>query len=380
MPSRMPHPGPWDDAMRRATAAVAAERPSGMDETCWDDVAMRGIVAMVLYALHLRESLPVDEIPWPEVLWQLRDDQRVEGLVAAVLPNAVHDLARTARPGDSTAECWRWLTRTWDPRAPVKSAFTMEMGLTHRLSHGWVPDTPEPRWGGMSRGIGNGLPDPALEVCTHWAADIVQRAIITERGGHHAHDRVKAVSGAFAGHRGTVRDVGWYVDDENERVDGPAGYVVQLDDREGVERFDANEVKRCSDRRPPRPRSRFMDSLLLGVNAPPELKTCEEDLAEKLDRASNPEIVPERLRRTIAAAHLHRHLELERQASPSPQRFTWCVLVHWYQLTERYADDKRADLYEVIITRHLHDPEPAHHLALSEDDAHAVIARYISAA
>ncbi|MEV5483545.1 MULTISPECIES: hypothetical protein [Streptomyces] len=82
------------------------------------------------------------------------------------------------------------------------------------------------------------------------------------------------------------------------------------------------------------------------------------------------------MRRTIADAH--HHLELDWQASPGPQRYTWRVLLHWYQLTERYADDQRAHLYEVVVKRHLNDPEPAHHLALNEDDLPAVIERCIS--
>ncbi len=81
-------------------------------------------------------------------------------------------------------ECWRWLTRTWDPNAPVKSSFIEPLLAGEGASRsGWVPDAPEPRWGGMSRSIGAGLPDLALEVSTTWAAGVVQTAIITELGG-----------------------------------------------------------------------------------------------------------------------------------------------------------------------------------------------------
>ncbi|MFF7413267.1 hypothetical protein [Streptomyces lydicus] len=375
MPPRAPAPEPWNDAVRRATDATAADRPGGMDERCWDDVAMRGIIATVLYALHLRERQPVDAIGWPAVLWQLRDDERVAELVTAVLPRAGLDLARTAAPGDPVTECWRWLTRTWDPHAPVKSAF-LQPALSPSSLDGWVPDAPEPRWGGMGRGIASGLPDPALEVCTHWAAGVVQRALITERRGHHAHDRVQVASGAFAGHRGYVSNVGWYFDDASETVDGPAGYVVDLDDVPGTEDIDADQVEGCADLRwPRRPEGTLKDGPPPGLHDPlPPAKTCEEDLRELLGRACNPEVVPEQLRRA-AAAHRHHHLELDWQASPDPQRFTWRVLLHWYQLTEHYADDQRADLYEVVITRRLHDAEPAHHLALSESDLPGLIAR-----
>ncbi|GAA2255752.1 hypothetical protein GCM10010430_44480 [Kitasatospora cystarginea] len=380
MPSRSPQPTPWENAMRRASNATALDRPGGMDETCWDDVAMRGIVAMVLYALHLRHRQPVDEIRWQAVLWQLRDDQRVEALVTAVLPDAGHDLSRTARPGDPVAECWRWLTRTWDPLAPVKSSF-LQPALSRKAPGGWVPDTPEPRWGGMSRGIGSGLPDPALEVCTGiWAAGVVQRAIIAERQGHHPRDRIEVASGALKGHRGYVLETGWHFDDATETVDGPAGYVVDLDEVEGTERIDADQVAASSNLRwPQRPEGTLKDGPPPGFDTPfPPAKTCEEDLEEILGRASNPEMVPEHLRGTIKAAQHHYHLQLDWQASPSPQRLTWRVLLHWYQLTEHYADDQRADLYEVVVTRHLHDPEPVHNLALSENDVPAVIARCTS--
>ncbi|MFZ3470370.1 hypothetical protein ACODT3_24660 [Streptomyces sp. 4.24] len=161
MPPRSPDPAPWDEAVRRATKVTAADRPGGMDEMCWDDVAMRGTVATVLYALHLRERQPVDAIGWPAVHWQLQDGERVTKLVTTVLPRAGHDLSRTAAPGDPVTACWRWLTRTWDPGAPVKSA-SLQPALSHISPEGWVPEAPEPRWGGMSRSIGNALPDPAL--------------------------------------------------------------------------------------------------------------------------------------------------------------------------------------------------------------------------
>lgn len=288
---------------------------------------MRGIIATVLYALHLRERQPVDAIGWPAVLWQLRDDERVTELVTAVLPHAGLDLSRTAAPGDPVTECWRWLTRTWDPHAPVKSAF-LQPALSPSSLDGWVLDAPEPRWGGMSRGIASGLPDPALEVCTHWAAGVVQRQMITERRGHHTHDRVRVTSGAFTGHRGYVSNVGWYFDDASETVDGPAGYVVDLDDVAETEDIDADQVEGCRDLRwPRRPEGTLKDGPPAGLHDPlPPAKTCEEDLRELLGRAGNPEVVPEQLRR--AAAHRHRHLELDWQASPDPQRFTWRVLLH----------------------------------------------------
>jgi hypothetical protein len=376
MPLRSPAPDPWDKAVRRATDATADDQPGGMDEQCWDHVAIRGIVATVLYTLHLRERQPVDTIGWPAVLWQLHDHERVTALVTTVLPRVGHDLAHTAAPGDPVTECWRWLNRTWDPGAPVKSAL-LQPAPSNRSQDGWVPAAPEPRWGGMCRGIGNGLPDPALEVCTHWAAGVVQRQMITVNQGHHTHDRIKVTAGSLTGHRGYVRDAGWYFDDQSETVEGPTGYVVDLDDVEGTEVIDADQVEACADLRwPRRPEGTLKDGPPTGWNAPlPPPKTCEEDLRELLERASNPDIVPDQLRRAIARAHRHHRLELDWQASPAPQRFTWRVLHHRFQLTENYADDQLADLYEVAVTRRLHDAEPTHHLALSEDDLPGLIAR-----
>ncbi|MFE9424222.1 hypothetical protein ACFYNO_14790 [Kitasatospora sp. NPDC006697] len=348
-----------------------------MDETCWDDVAMRGIVAMVLYALHLRDRQPVDEIRWQKVLWQLRDDQRVGALVTVVLPGGGHDLSPTGPPGEPVTECWRWLTRIWDPHAPAGSPFR-EPALTRNGADRWVPDAPEPRWGGLSRGIGRGLPDPALEVCTGiWAAGVVQQAILTERGGHRAHDRVKVTAGPLKGYRGYVREIGWSFDDAAETVEGPAGYVVDLDNVEGAERIDADQVTASSDLTWPHcPEGTLKDGPPLNVDGPlPPARTCADDLREILGRAANPDVVPEQLRRTISAARRHHHVQLDWQASPAPQRFTWRVVLHWYQLADHCADDQRADLYEVIVTRHLHDPEPIHHLALIEDDVAAMIAR-----
>jgi hypothetical protein len=89
-----------------------------MDEQCWVEVAIRGIIATVLYALHLRERQSVELIGWwSAVLWQLRDDKRVTELVSTVLTRTGHDLSRTAGAGDPGTECLRWLTRTWDPSA-----------------------------------------------------------------------------------------------------------------------------------------------------------------------------------------------------------------------------------------------------------------------
>ncbi|MCY0942406.1 hypothetical protein [Streptomyces antarcticus] len=370
----------WDAAVRRATDATAAHTPGGMDENCWDDVAMRGILAVVLYSLHLRENAPIDAIRWQAVLWQLRDDQRVTELATSVLAGAGHDLDRTAEPGDPVADCWRWLRRTWNPHAPrnpvPKKREPVPVHVPPNLRE--LPQAPELRWGGMTRGIGAGLPDPALEVCTDWAAGIVQQSITADCHAHHRHDRVAVISGAHAGRRGYVAETGWHFDDATETVEGPAGYVVDLDDVEGTERIDADGVTSSWDLRwPHRPQGSLKDAPPPGLHDPlPPAKTSAEDLAEILGRAADPAVVPQSLRSQIAAAHAHHHLELDRQARPNPGRVSWQVFHHWYQLTKHYADDQRADLFEIVVTRHLHDTHPVHHLTLSEENLPDLIARY----
>ncbi|MFG3000928.1 hypothetical protein [Streptomyces sp. NPDC048340] len=370
----------WDAALRHATGVTAAHSLGGMDENCWDDVAVRGILAVALYALHLRESAPVDAVRWQQVLWQLRDDQRITALATSVLPGAGHDLARTAQPGDPVADCWRWLTRTWDTRAPRNPAPDKREAVPVHVPQDLreLAEAPELRWGGMTRGIGRGLPDPAIEICTDWAASIVQQAITADSYGHHRHDRVAVISGPHAGRRGYVVESGWHFDDDTETVQGPAGYVVDLDDAEGTARIDADAVTGSSDLRwPHRPADSLKAVPPPGPHDPlPPAKTSAEDLADILARAADPAIVPKCLRARIAGAHAHHHLELDRQARPAPGRVTWQVLHHWYQLTEHDADDQRADLFELVVTRHLLDPRSVHHLALSEDDLPALIARF----
>ncbi|MCZ0975864.1 hypothetical protein O1L55_40685 [Streptomyces albulus] len=90
---------PWAEAVCRSTVATAAARLGEMDENCWDDVAMRNIIAMVLYALHLRDQQSVASISWNAVLWQLRGDQRVNALVTGMLPGPATIALAPPRPG-----------------------------------------------------------------------------------------------------------------------------------------------------------------------------------------------------------------------------------------------------------------------------------------
>jgi hypothetical protein len=49
--------------------------------------------------------------------------------------------------------------------------------------------------------------------------------------------------------------------------------------------------------------------------------------------------------------------------------------MHWYQAGEEYAEDQRVSLWEITFTTHLCDPCPVSYLALSEEEAQALIAR-----
>lgn len=57
----------WEAAVQRATTVTTAHTAGGMDERCWDDVAIRGILAITLYCIHLRGHQPVEDIRWPPV-------------------------------------------------------------------------------------------------------------------------------------------------------------------------------------------------------------------------------------------------------------------------------------------------------------------------
>lgn len=158
----------WDNAVRRATAVANSERPGGMDEDCWDDVAIRDIIATVLYALHLRTGTEADTVPWSSVLWWLHDDERVISLVEDTVPGAAQALTgTTAGTEEAVLDRWRWLNRTWDPDAPVRrrNRPSSAGGTLRQSGHelfGTRVAVAEPRWDGMSRGIAGVLPDPAL--------------------------------------------------------------------------------------------------------------------------------------------------------------------------------------------------------------------------
>lgn len=158
----------WDDAVRRATAVANSERPGGMDEDCWDDVAIRDIIATVLYALHLRTGTEVGTVPWSSVLWWLHDDERVISLVEDTVPRAAQALTETTAGTEEAAlDRWRWLDRTWDPDAPVRrrNRPSSAWGTLRQIEYDRFVSpvaVAEPRRDGMSRGVAGGFPDPGV--------------------------------------------------------------------------------------------------------------------------------------------------------------------------------------------------------------------------
>lgn len=370
-------PSAWEAAVRRATVVADRERPGGMDEDCWEDVAIRDIIAVALYALHVRHETPVDEVPWSHVLWWLWDDEHVITLVEDTFPDAGQALTTSDDElSDPLLARWRWLNRTWDPEAPVRRRNVPPPPWDALMRRGRdAADGPqaEPRWEGMSRGIAQALPDPALEVCTHWAAGAVGAVFSAEQGGLAVHERVRVHGGRFAGQGGYVRDIGWGFDDENQQVTGPEGYVVDLDDTEGTERIDAKFLEPATDLRwPRRPVGALKVGLPPGLNdALPSMPSCAEDLEHLLAGASNPEAVPEDLRTSIRHARRHHHLDMRRLARPRPHRASAQLLLHWYELTDQDVNDPagRAEIWELLTTEHLRDEQPVRLLATSESEA-----------
>jgi hypothetical protein len=181
----------WDAAIRRATAVVHREQPGGMDEDNWDTVAMRDIIAMVLCALHTRSGTAVEAVQWSQMLWRLWEDEHVITLIEDTIPGAAEAIAE---PGgemvDPVLARWRWLNRTWDPDAPIRRRnlpWTSWEFLRQQRDDGSGAPLPEPRWEGMSRGIGDGLPDPALVMNSSG----VSRPSLSQQSGGFRLDRMR---------------------------------------------------------------------------------------------------------------------------------------------------------------------------------------------
>ncbi|MFF7098281.1 hypothetical protein ACFY9A_38785 [Streptomyces rubradiris] len=182
-------------------------------ETNWDYVAVRDVIAVVLYAVGERTGLRPQDVPLGAVLWHLKGgSQQVRTLTEDLLGPTESAWgagpADRAACGDSVAATWRWLTRYW----PASS---------------W--GGPASAWDGMSRSIGRGNPAPAVEVVTGWASRAVADALAIDRRALAAGTRVRITGGEYAGRFARVRSIAWQLDDDAR--DARLGYEVSLDGR-----------------------------------------------------------------------------------------------------------------------------------------------------
>jgi hypothetical protein len=199
----------WAVALRRAEALASRDIIPGTT-TSWDDVAVRGILAVAIAGCAIRDSRPAEQVTWPTVLAALLTDDRLQESAARAVASDVDPLPpqewMIPGGGDSTPSLqWRWLTRRWDPEA------------SHQ------------RWDGLPRAIARGLPDPAIQVCHGWAVNAVSRAVEEERGALPRRQPVQILHGDLAGARGWVEGPSWYVDTAGELAAGPPqSYLLSI--------------------------------------------------------------------------------------------------------------------------------------------------------
>ncbi|MFF3277433.1 hypothetical protein ACFYWU_41935 [Streptomyces chrestomyceticus] len=142
--------------------------------------------------------------------------------------------------------------------------------------------------------------------------------------------------------------------DAQRAADGPpVRYLVDLDEADAPQRFEARCLTPGTDGKqwPERVAGPSRSTLPTrrGEDEATRASSCAEHLAEVLDRASNPEAVPDHLRQAIARAHSHHHQEEDHQARPRPHRVTWQVISHWYQVTATYSPTAILRLWEVGV-------------------------------
>jgi hypothetical protein len=171
----------WAAAFARADGLAAARfGPRGDKQQNWDHHGVRGMLAVTIYAVALRNEQPVADVGLSRILVPLldRDDFLAQ---AHVLAAAGHDLNTRTYSADPVVRQWKWLLRTWDPDA-----------------------APGTRWDGMTRGIARGLPDPAIDVLYGWARSAVEAPLVHERGGIARRTTVEITAGPHAGVMGRV--------------------------------------------------------------------------------------------------------------------------------------------------------------------------------
>lgn len=357
----------WRTAVARA--GLLAARASAVDENCWDEVAIRDTIAVTLYALATRSREPVAQIGLDSVLWQLQDADRIRALLDPLV---------TADPaGDPAglAARWAWLERVWNPEAP----FAAQLADQDRTYSPWTPgDRAEPRWGGMTRGIARGLPDPALEVCLLHAAGAVSARLLAASTGLPKYTRVAVTAGPYEGDHGYARGPVWALDDERETVTAPPyGYEVLLDHDNTIPApvIEAAHLRTAHDGLawPHHPAGSPREHLS-AYTRPPQ-PGCAELLESILARSTNPQVVPEDLRARIAGSDRSVQRLVERRAAPRPRRFTWQAIEHCF--VAHNPADPIASVFEVEFTRKVMDPAPVSVLALDESEVLPLVAAHL---
>lgn len=382
---------PVDDAEAGGAFSVALERagdaavrvvpePAQGRDASWDLAAVRGIVAMVLYALHQRERVPVEAVSWSSAAWCLRDDAAVVELVESVLPH-LRTAVGGAQPdgADPVARTWWWLNRTWRPPGGVPLELMGRPRPGEPVDAGEVlaaARAQEP-WDGMVRGIARDLPDPAVEICAGWARIAASGMLLAEHGGLEPHTRVQITAGPLDGQYGYVDGPVWAVDEQEGRVlTPPAAYAVDLDDAppgDAPSTVDAGQLSASADGLAwPRRRAGSARDRPAWTDETPEHRTVATEVDALLRRAANPQDVPEPMLAAMRAASRITVLVNHRGATPRPNRWSWTVFNHAYD-EDSGADGEPLMVAEVWFTRHAADPNPLVHLAPGISDLRALI-------
>ncbi|MDW6064495.1 hypothetical protein SAZ11_49335 [Streptomyces sp. FXJ1.4098] len=133
----------WRTAVDRAEEITARAQPV---PGSWDYRAVRGILAVTPAGLAHRERVPVRAVTSASLLEHLH---RGPSTVCALADEL--GLSSSSGTGPAADE-WTWLIRPWPSEPPAANGDN------------------------QTRGIGRGLTDPAVLVCTDWAALAVQTA------------------------------------------------------------------------------------------------------------------------------------------------------------------------------------------------------------
>ncbi|MGW3228738.1 hypothetical protein [Kitasatospora sp. NPDC001095] len=368
----------WRQATRRAHQVVTTHLrvPFGS----FDYLAVRDTIAMVLYCLHVVGKQPVTDVPWEKVPWYLRagEDELIEQLSQNSLSAAGHDTSPDyygqVVPGvDHVADRYRWLTRTWNPTAPLEPSDAVDDDRALSRPNG---SSDRLRWGGLQRHAHVKLPDPAIELFLPEAFAAVAIEVSARRGDLSPRQRVRVAAGPYEGQHGYVHQPLWHYDDREKSVaaDPVARYEVDLDDTAATVHLDAGCLAPGTDdvvwpRRTP---GSFKEAPAPASDPQPEdERPAAHELEALLARCANPANMPDQLRDTIAAAVSHCQCDIDLQACSQPSRVTWRIVRHDVQLEAQ----AQVTIWTVEITKHANDPAPATYLALDEQGVGAILSR-----